>query len=32
VMTSPCKFPCSQDSLATTLTQPIGQLLQGSPD
>jgi len=27
-----CKFPRSQDSLATTLTQPMGQLLRGSPD
>jgi len=30
--TSPCEFPRSQDSVAATLTQPIGQLLQGSPD
>lgn len=26
-----CEFPCSQDSFAATLTQPMGQLLQGSP-
>jgi hypothetical protein len=26
------RFPCSQDSLATALAQPIGLLLQGSPD
>jgi hypothetical protein len=26
------EFPCSLDSLATALAQPIGQLLQGSPD
>jgi len=34
--TSPCEFPCSQDNLnlavQITLAQPIGQLLQGSPD
>ena len=29
---SPCKFPCSLDGIATALAQPIGQLLQGSPD
>ena len=28
--TSPYKLPCSLDSLATALAQPIGQLLQGS--
>jgi len=27
-----CKFPRSQDSFAATLTQPMGQLLRGSPD
>ena len=32
LMTSPCKFPCSLDNLTTALAQPIGQLLQGSPD
>jgi len=26
------EFPCSLDSLATALAQPIGLLLQGSPD
>ena len=26
------RFPCSLDSLATALAQPIGLLLQGSPD
>ncbi len=34
--TSLCEFPCSQDNLnlaaQVTLAQPIGQLLQGSPD
>jgi len=28
--TSPYELPCSLDSLATALAQPIGQLLQGS--
>ncbi len=32
LMTSPCNFPCSLDGLTTALAQPIGQLLQGSPD
>jgi hypothetical protein len=26
------EFPRSQDSFSTTLAQPIGQLLRGSPD
>ncbi len=30
--TSRYEFPCSRDSLATAFAQPIGQLLQGSPD
>ena len=30
--TSQYEFPRSQDSFSTTLTQPIGQLLRGSPD
>jgi hypothetical protein len=34
--TSPCEFPCSLDdfnlAVQATLAQPIGQLLQGSPD
>jgi hypothetical protein len=31
-MASRYEFPCSLDSLATALAQPIGLLLQGSPD
>jgi hypothetical protein len=30
--TSQYEFPRSQDGFSTTLTQPIGQLLRGSPD
>lgn len=30
--TSRYEFPCSLDGLAATLAQPIGVLLQGSPD